>query len=376
MGVSRAGFTPAAVVERDRWCCDTIRENQKRRVDDVVHWPEPIEGDIRPIKFLKYRNYVDIVTGGPPCQPFSLGGRHRGNDDDRDMWPEAVRVVRETRPRAFIFENVKGLMRTSFSVYRNYIFLQLQHPGVRKKPGEEWPQHLARLERWHTSHAPEYNVLPPEILNAADYGIPQRRERVFFVGFRADLGIEWNFPRATHSRKALLESQRLDGEYWKRHKVPKVSRVFIKGLNKADDLVAAELGRKPWRTVRDAIFDLPDPEKHPAKAALVSNHRFQAGARVYPGHTGSPLDEPAKTLKAGVHGVPGGENMLVRSDGSVRYFTVREAARLQTFPDDFVFSGSWSETMRQLGNAVPVELAHMLASDVALALGKKQERAH
>ena len=77
-----------------------------------------------------------------------------------------------------------------------------------------------------------------------------------------------------------------------------------------------------------------------------------------------PLDEPAKTLKAGVHGVPGGENMLRRRDGSVRYFTVRESARLQTFPDSFLFHGSWSETMRQLGNAVPVTLAELLAVDI------------
>jgi DNA (cytosine-5)-methyltransferase 1 len=77
------------------------------------------------------------------------------------------------------------------------------------------------------------------------------------------------------------------------------------------------------------------------------------------------MDEPAKTLKAGVHGVPGGENMLLKPDGSVRYFTVRESARLQTFPDDFVFHGSWTESMRQLGNAVPVDLAYFVASDVA-----------
>jgi DNA (cytosine-5)-methyltransferase 1 len=116
--------------------------------------------------------------------------------------------------------------------------------------------------------------------------------------------------------------------------------------------------------VRDAIGDLPDPwaphaeRRHP-------NHRFQDGARAYHGHTGSPLDEPAKTLKAGVHGVPGGENMLRRADGSVRYFTIRESARLQAFPDSYVMHGSWSEAMRQLGNAVPVTLGYVIAHSVA-----------
>ena len=87
--------------------------------------------------------------------------------------------------------------------------------------------------------------------------------------------------------------------------------------------------------------------------------------------TGSPLDEPAKVLKAGVHGVPGGENMLRKPDGSIRYFTVRESARLQTFPDGYLFHGSWTETMRQLGNAVPVTLAET----VALGIRKQLEDA-
>jgi DNA (cytosine-5)-methyltransferase 1 len=79
---------------------------------------------------------------------------------------------------------------------------------------------------------------------------------------------------------------------------------------------------------------------------------------------------PAKTLKAGVHGVPGGENMLLNPDGSIRYFTVRESARLQAFPDQYELHGSWTEAMRQLGNAVPVELARVIAKDVATHLRK------
>jgi DNA (cytosine-5)-methyltransferase 1 len=129
---------------------------------------------------------------------------------------------------------------------------------------------------------------------------------------------------------------------------------------------------KPWKTVRDAITDLPDPEKSFSKDAF--DHKFNPGARTYAGHTGSPLDEPAKTLKAGDHGVPGGENMLLKPNGSVRYFTVRESARLQTFPDDYRFPGSWTESMRQLGNAVPVTLAQAVGMSVADCLGRMERK--
>jgi DNA (cytosine-5)-methyltransferase 1 len=127
-----------------------------------------------------------------------------------------------------------------------------------------------------------------------------------------------------------------------------------------------------WQTVRDAIADLPNPCV--AGKEEILNHRFQPGARVYPGHTGSPLDFPAKTLKAGDHGVPGGENMLALADGSVRYFTVRESARLQTFPDWFAFPCSWTESMRQIGNAVPVRLSETIAKSVADVLRQHQVR--
>lgn len=374
IGVSQSGFAPAAVIEWDRYCCDTIRQNQERRLAPVDHWPLT-EGDVREFDFKSIRGEIDLVSGGPPCQPFSICGKHRGNLDHRDMFPEAIRAVRELRPRAFLVENVKGLTRRAFAGYFEYIRLQLTFPEIVARPEESWTDHYARLERHQTrghSGGLHYNLVT-RVLNAADYGIPQRRERVFFVGFRSDLGIEWNFPDPTHSQEALLWSQWRSGEYWDRHEaIPHDSRENALArraahrLAKSPDLLA-------WRTIRDALADLPDPEIQPAKVRRHLNHQFQPGARPYPGHTGSPLDEPAKTLKAGDHGVPGGENMLRRPDGSVRYFSVRESARLQTFPDDFLFHGSWSETMRQLGNAVPVELARIVATDIRrhLELGTK-----
>ena len=351
MGLSRAGFAPELVLEWDADCCDTLLENQRRRVSPLVQWPI-FKGDVRLEDFRRFEDKVDLVSGGPPCQPFSLGGRHRASNDTRDMFPQAVRAVREVRPKAFVFENVKGLKRASFTNYFQYITLQLSHPNLVKRADEAWEEHLKRLERFESGGGTRdlnYRVLT-ELLNAADYGIPQRRERVFFVGIRADIKADWCFPSPTHADAALAHAQN-GGDYWDQYKVPSKLRRAARSASRERPLL------KPWRTVRDAISDLPDPERKPFESSILLNHKLQKGARAYPGHTGSPLDEPAKTLKAGVHGVPGGENMLLKPDGSVRYFTVRESARLQTFPDHFHFQSSWTESMRQLGNAVPVDLA-------------------
>lgn len=362
IGASQAGFRPAMVIDWDQWACETIRQNKARKISFLRHWPLH-EGDVRKFRFRSITQPIDVVTGGPPCQPFSLGGQHRAYLDERDMFPQAIRAVRELQPRAFVFENVKGLTRSAFANYLEYIRLQLRHPELRARKSEPWLDHLQRLENHETRgrhKGLQYNVVL-RVLNAADHGVPQRRQRVFIVGFRNDTGIDWHFPDPTHSAEALLWSK-ATGEYWERHKITKKLRIPMQHDPALDRSERPAL--LPWTTVRDAIGDLPDPERQPLVACLHHDHRFIPGARSYPGHTGSPLDEPAKTLKAGVHGVPGGENMLRRPDGSIRYFSVRESARLQTFPDEMVFHGAWGETMRQLGNAVPVRLARVVLESV------------
>ncbi|HPT50396.1 MAG TPA: DNA cytosine methyltransferase [Accumulibacter sp.] len=379
MGVHLAGFEPRAVVEWDRWACDTIRENGALGYPLVAGW-NVHEGDVRTFQWESVGAGIDLLAGGPPCQPFSMGGKHQAHDDTRDMFPTTVDIVRRLRPRAFIVENVKGLTRSAFANYYQYILLQLSFPEIGKRGNEDWFEHFRRLQVEKASGRAvgkglTYNVVPT-LVNAADYGVPQKRERVFIVGFRSDLGVEWSFPKATHGLDALLFDQWVTGEYWERHgipirrrpKMPEKVSARVRKLKEAppDTLLA-------WRTVRDALMGLPDPESKAANG--IPDHRFQGGARVYPGHTGSPLDLPAKTLKAGDHGVPGGENMLVREDGTVRYFSVREAARIQTFPDGYKMHGSWTETMRQLGNAVPVMLARIVAASVAerLIVARMQE---
>ncbi len=375
LGLHQAGFEPAALLEWDKDSCDNIKSNIIAGYPGIQDW-NVVQTDVRLVSYSDYGLGIQFITGGPPCQPFSLGGKHKAHTDNRDMFPEAVRAVRELRPQGFIFENVKGLLRKSFSSYFNYILLQLSHPEIVAREDMDWTDHLRLLEEYHTSGTRaglEYNVVF-RLLNAADYGVPQTRQRVVIVGFRSDLNANWSFPEPTHSKEALLYSKFIDGSYWEKHRVAKARRSTA-SQRERDNILRffdqRERGMR-WLTVRDVINDLPDPRSK--KAERYANHEFRDGARSYAGHSGSVLDEPSKTIKAGAHGVPGGENMLVLNDGSLRYYTVRESARIQTFPDDYLFHGSWTESMRQIGNAVPVRLANAVGESVARQLERMDER--
>ena len=368
LGVEQAGFRHGAVIEFDEWACKTLSRNR--------HWPI-IHKDARSFDYRSLPQPMDFLAGGPPCQPFSFGGKHLAHHDSRNMFPETIRAVRELSPKAFLFENVSGLHRKTFSNYLEYVILQLRYPDVVSHGNEEWISHFARLQQHETfgSRAGlHYNVIY-KVIDAADHGIPQRRERLFIVGFRGDIGAQWSFPSPTHSVEALLWSQFQSGEYWALHRLPKKTRNMLppEMAGKAAKLESPP-HLQPWRTIRDALKGLPDPTQPFRRNQSINGHQFIDGARTYKGHTGSLYDLPAKTLKAGVHGVPGGENMLILPSGNVRYFTVRECARLQCFPDDFVFEGAWGRVIKQLGNAVPVELATILAGSIFKALQQARKK--
>lgn len=375
LGISRAGFKHLAVVERDEDSCETIRENQRRKMEDVQHWPL-FNSDVQHFNFDSIPESIALLAAGVPCQPFSIGGKHKGHADERNLFPQTIEAIRRVKPLAVVVENVRGLLRPSFSKYFGYIELMLTYPDIGRRQNEKWLDHLCRLERYHTKGRRDglYYRVVHRILNAADYGVPQKRERLFMVALRADLGIEWSFPAPTHSPDSLLWEQYCSEDYWEKHQVsvkrrpsptPELTERVRAFKNR---LIPPAL--RPWKTVRDAIVDLPKPAANRTHDEPGLTHFVISGARSYTGHTGSPLDEPAKTLKAGVHGVPGGENMLALPDGSVRYFTIRESARLQTFPDSFVFPNSWTESMRQIGNAVPVQLAEIIAKRLKATLAQ------
>ena len=253
LGFSNAGFKHLGVFEWNKDACDTIRLNQIRGIPPIKDW-NLVPGDVREHSFRNWAGKVTLVAGGPPCQPFSIGGKHRGSDDTRNMFPEAARCVRETLPKAFVLENVKGLLRKPFATYFSYITLSLTYPFEPRRKGESWQDHLGRLEKMHTKGytGEVYYHVVFRLLNAADYGVPQKRERVFIVGFRNDLNREWCFPEPSHTESALLHSKWVTGEYWENHRIPRARRPSsppgVRGRVEramAEDMFSA----LPWRTV-------------------------------------------------------------------------------------------------------------------------------
>lgn len=137
----------------------------------LVHGLNVLAGDVRDINWVDVpgADNVDLVTGGPPCQPSSLGGAARSADDQRHMFPATTAVIEQLRPRAFVVENVKGLTRAAFTDYFEYIKLRLQHPELRAKEGETWVEHFTRLQREHTSVRADLSYrLVTTLVDAAD----------------------------------------------------------------------------------------------------------------------------------------------------------------------------------------------------------------
>jgi len=375
LGTAQAGFKHIAVVEMDKHACDTIRENQRMGNPHTKDWPLH-QLDVRNFDYSTLPLDIELLSAGVPCQPFSLGGKGKAHRDARDMFGEVVRAMRELRPKAILIENVKGLLRTTFKDYFDYLLLAIASPTLARYGKQTWRSHFDYLRSRSPAQDLSYDV-HVHSLNAADYGVPQWRDRVLIVAFRSDLGINWRLPEPTHSLDALVWAQWKTGEYWRRHGIERrrpgtMSRRISSRLKEVCDLAALDDCRMPWRTVRDVISDLPKLRSGQAHENI-HNHFMNPGARLYAGHSGSLLDETAKTLKAGSHGVPGGENSLALGGQRVRYFSVRECARLQTFPDNYVFSGPWTTAMRQVGNAVPVLLAHTMAKSIGNHIRKAAE---
>ncbi|MEL6569098.1 MAG: DNA cytosine methyltransferase [Pseudomonadota bacterium] len=305
IGMRRAGFTPIVSVEKRK---DAV-ETYSGHTPDAEHFND----DIRKISFEKYRGKVDLIYGGPPCQPFSTGGLRKGTADARNMFPEFIRAIREVRPQAFIAENVPGLATKSRLRYLAEL--------------------LELFEREN------YNVTW-KVLLAADYGVPQKRRRLFIVGTKENT---FCFPKPTHGEG--LESAHLP-----------TSAVVDK---------LKPLGTPPDCPVVFAKF--PDPRRNP-----YAGHVYNGGGRPI------DLDAPCHTILASAGGykthwidtldiapdyaahlMEGGEPREGEVPGA-RRLTVEESALIQTFPQEMTFAGSRSSQYTQVGDAVPPILAEVL----------------
>lgn len=357
LGLGRAGFSPALVVERDKHACETLRQNGESSRSYTADWPVESK-DIRKISYQGLPP-IDLLSAGAPCQPFSQAGLGRGQHDHRDMFGEVLRAVREIQPRAFLIENVRGLLFKRSREYFDFLIAQLRVPSRHASRFWSRENFLATVNGLDVDEH-EY-LVEWKLLNAADFGLPQHRVRLVIIGIQQGVRGSWSWPQATHSRSALVAALKKDA-YWQSHGVPARVRKEVRASLPRDDGPK----RKRWRTLRDLTARLGDP--HDGRNGGDPAHVLVPGARLYEKHTGSRLDWPGKTVKAGVHGPPGGEHIVIRDDGSHRYLTVRECASLQGFPNDYWLPETRVRAMRQIGNAVPVSLAESLGARIVEVL--------
>ena len=289
LGFVRAGHKIVWANDNDPEAVETYRHNIGAHI---------VLGDIRDINTTKIP-FGDILIGGFPCQGFSVANWRRSVTDPRNyLFREAARVLKHKQPRFFLMENVSGLTTMAKGKALKLICDELSSVGYK---------------------------VSSAVLNAADYGVPQKRMRLFIIGTRSDLNVEVSFPpRPTHKEP--------------------------------DSLPLLQL--KPWVTVGEALAHFPDPDEQNS----IPNHECSKYKLRFNGHLGHRVidpNKPAPTVTA--RGDKKGGVVVLHHPGNHRRMTARELAAVQSFPDEFVFSGPKTSAYRQIGNSVPPLLAEALA---------------
>lgn len=323
IGLEKAGINCVALNEIDKWACQTLRKNRPK-------W-NVLEGDIKNFDFSEFKDKVDVVTGGFPCQAFSYAGKKLGLEDARGtLFYEFARVVQEVNPLICLGENVKGL---------------LSH-----EKGKTLEGMVSILDEIG------YNVVPVQVLKAINYNVPQKRERLILVGIRKDINIEYNYPRP-FDKIYNLEDALKKGELYNTNVPKSKGSTYPEHKKEVLDLVP------PKGYWRDLPLDIQ--KEYMQKSFYLGGGKTGMARRI-------GWDEPCLTLTCS----PAQKQTERCHPDETRPFTVREYARIQTFPDEWKFSGSVSQQYKQIGNAVPVNLAKEIGYSLVAFLNKVYQKSN
>lgn len=320
LGMEKAGIEHVLLNEIEKNACATLRFNRPE-------W-NVLEEDVREVDFSEYQNKVDIVTGGFPCQAFSSAGKKLGFEDTRGtLFFDFARCINEVKPKIFIGENVKGLLKHDKGKTLEVIKQSIKDIG--------------------------YTLVEPRVLKAMYYKVPQKRERLILVGIRNDLTehiAEFQFPEKYHKVLTVEDALKKGVLYSK--DVPKSEGVSYPKRKKEIMEQVPEGGY--WRDLSDEL-----------QREYMGGSYFLGGGKTGLARRLS-MKKPSLTLVCS----PAMKQTERCHPIETRPLTIRESARIQTFPDGWVFQGAKGQRYKQIGNAVPVNLAYALGLSVVDFLNK------
>ena len=307
LGLERAGFSHSLVVEIDNWAAETLRRN---RGTNGPHGAWNVkEGDVHNIDGEAWKGQIDLFGGGVPCPPFSIAGKQLGADDERDLFPQALRLVEEINPRAVLLENVKGLGQKRFDKYRDGIIRRLNDLG--------------------------YAVFW-KLLQAADYGVPQLRPRFILVAVKREYQRYFAWPTTVDTRTTVGEALR--------------HLMGANGWAGADSWAAQATSIAPTLVGGSKKHGGPDVGPTRAREAWKKmNVKGTSIAEEAPGPE-FPIDHPAYMPR----------------------LTVAMGGVIQGFPEDWDWAGGKTAQWRQVGNAFPPPVAHAVGESIRNALNKEE----
>ncbi|MFA6173456.1 MAG: DNA cytosine methyltransferase [Kiritimatiellales bacterium] len=349
LGLESAGLRNAGCLELDKWACKTIRKNKPELPlveDDIRNW----SGAELLKKFNVHKNDIQLVCGGPPCPSFSTAGRRQSFDDPRgEVMFDFLRIVDEIRPPFFIMENVRGILSAAIK------HVPLAERSVKGKGLTAKEQKGSVLRLLKNEFEKMNYTVTVELVNAADYGVPQKRERVVFIGSRDGFQVAMPPPMFVSSGDMFTPRWRtladaLAGLHEEKPEITPFSESRKKYLRLLKE-------GQNWRNLPKDILPAAMGGAYTSGGGKVGFYRRLS------------FDRPSPTVSTS----PGQKSTCLCHPTELRPLSVREYARIQQFPDDWIFEGSVAEKYRQIGNAVPVGLGHQIGRSVLKYLVNYEE---